>query len=111
MQSLARSLLGSGLIALVVAGLGACTAGPAAPTSPVDGVVTGVDAPTLDRVDSFTLRLDSGDELTFGVEPGDPDVTATDLREHRNFGFRLRVFFTQNESGARIAERAEHAEG
>lgn len=65
----------------------------------------------MDRVDSFTLRLDSGAELTFAVAPGDPDVTAADLREHRNFAFRLRVFFTRDASGNLVAERAEHSEG
>lgn len=81
------------------------------PLSPVDGVVTELDAPALDRVESFGLRLDSGEELTFAVEQGDPDVTATDLREHRNFALRLRVFFTRAGSGELVAERAEHVEG
>ena len=91
--------------------LTACAAGPPGPTSPVDGVVTELEAPALDRVESFVLRLDSGEELTFAVEPGDPDVTATDLREHRNFALRLRVFFSRAGSGALVAERAEHVEG
>lgn len=73
--------------------------------------MTEVDAPALDRVESFTLRLDSGDELTFEVAPGDPNVTAADLREHRNFAYRLRVFFQRDESGGLRAERAEHSEG
>ena len=77
----------------------------------MEGVVTEVDAPALDRVKSFTLRLDSGEELTFAVEPGDRDVTASDLREHRNFGFRLRVFFSRDDAGSLTASTAEHAEG
>lgn len=71
--------------------------------------MTEVDAPALDRVASFTVQLDSGEELRFTVAPGDPDVTAADLREHRNFALRLRVFFTPDESGALVAERTEHS--
>lgn len=87
-----------------------CSLAPAGPTSPVDGIVTQVDTPALDRVESFILRLDSGEELTFTVAPGDPDVTAADLREHRNFAFRLRVYFTHDQGGNLLAERAEHSE-
>lgn len=108
MPSLARSALAAWL---AVAGLSACALEEAQPTSPVDGIVTEVEATKLDTVDFFTLRLDSGDELMFGVAPGDPDVTAADLREHRNFALRLRVFFTPDEAGSLIAERTEHAEG
>ena len=108
-----RSLLHRSLIRLLFATavLAACVATPAGPTSPVEGIVTDVDAPTLDRVDSFSMRLDSGAELTFVVAPGDPDVTAADLREHRNFAFRLRVFFSRDAAGNLLAEQAEHSEG
>jgi hypothetical protein len=75
----------------------------------VDGLVTEVNAPKLDTVESFTLQLDSGEELTFLVAPGDPDVTAADLREHRNFALRLRVVFSSDDSGALIAESIEHS--
>lgn len=109
MRSLARSTIPAGLIISAVA-LGACAAQPAAPTSPVDGLVTEVDAPTLDAVESFTLQLDSGEELTFLVAAGDPDVAAADLREHRNFALRLQVVFRRDDSGALIAESAEHSE-
>lgn len=105
----ARSLLGAAIL-VVTLGAAGCAGEPPGPTSPVDGIVTDVDAPALDRVESFTLRLDSGEELTFAVAPGDPDVTAADLREHRNFAFRLRVHFTRDEAGNLIAERAEHSE-
>ena len=99
--------LAAAAVALLVS---ACSPGPTGPTSPVDGIVTEVNAPALDRVESFTLRLDSGEELTFAVAPGDPEVTAADLREHRNFAFRLRVFFSRDESGNLVAEGAEHSE-
>lgn len=72
--------------------------------------MTEVDAPALDRVESFTLRLDSGEELVFKVARGDPDVTAADLREHRNFAFDLLVYFSRDEAGTLIAERVEHYE-
>ena len=91
--------------------LAASAAGPPEPTSPVDGIVTELDAPALDRVESFSLRLDSGEELTFTVEPGDPDVMAADLREHRSFAIRMRVFFTNTNAGELLAERAEHSGG
>ena len=99
--------LAAGVVGLLIS---ACSPAPAGPASPVDGIVTEVNAPSLDRVESFTLRLDSGEELDFTVAPGDPEVTAADLREHRNFAIRLRVFFTRTDSGELLAERAEHFE-
>lgn len=72
--------------------------------------MTEVDAPALDLVESFTLRLDSGEELVFEVEEGDPDVAAADLREHRNFALRVRVYFTPTDSGELLADRTEHAD-
>lgn len=108
-----RLLVRSAVLAILtgtITSLGACTSQPPTPSSPVDGIVTEVVAPSLDRVESFTLRLDSGEELTFTVTPGDRDVTAADLREHRNFALRLRVSFSRTEGGALIADRAEHFE-
>ena len=92
---------------LLVAG---CAAAPAPTSSSVYGIVTDVDAPALDHVESFTLELDSGEELVFKVAPGDPDVTAADLREHYNFAFDLRVYFSRDESGDLVAQRVEHYE-
>ena len=88
----------------------ACAGEPTRTSWSVYGIVTDLDAPALDRVASFTLELDSGEELVFKVAPGDPDVTAADLREHYNFAFDLLVYFSRDESGDLVAERVEHYE-
>lgn len=108
MKSLARRARIASALALSAYLLTSRAAGPPEPSSPVYGIVTELDAPALDRVESFSLQLDSGEEMTFRVEPGDRDVTAADLREHRNFAVRMRVFFTRTDSGELLAERVEH---
>jgi hypothetical protein len=61
------------LLALAsVAGLGlaACSAPPtAAQTQTVKGVLLEVVSPGIDKVDSFTVRTDDGQELTFVTAP------------------------------------------
>lgn len=97
-----------GSLVLVTAG---CSAPSADLSSPVEGIVTALDAPAMNRVESFALRLDSGATLTFSVAVGDPDVTAAELREHLSFALRLRVHFTRLDSGELLADAVEHAAG
>lgn len=83
---------------------------PAAPTSPVEGVVTDVQVASLTEVEQFSLQLDSGETLVFSVAPGDPDVPASELREHLNFAIRLRVTF-HREADDLVADAVEHGSG
>ena len=92
-------------VAFVLAG---CA--PAGPTSPVEGVVTDVQVASLTEVEQFSLQLDSGETLVFAVEPGDPDVPATELREHLNFAIRLEVAFHREGDGL-VADAVEHGSG
>ena len=72
--------------------------------------MTDVQATSLSEVDQFSLQLDSGETLVFVVEPGDPDVPATELREHLNFAIRLRVIF-HSEGDDLVADAVEHGSG
>lgn len=92
----------------LVAVLAACAA--SGPTSPVEGIVTDVQVASLTEVDEFTVQLDSGETLVFAVEPGDPDVPATELREHLNFAIRLEVTF-HRDGDRLVAEAVEHGSG
>lgn len=83
---------------------------PAGPTSPVEGIVTDVQVASLTEVEQFRLQLDSGETLTFTVEPRNPEVAATELREHLNFAIRLRVAF-HREGESLVADAVEHGTG
>ncbi len=87
--------------------LAACAA---APTSPVEGIVTDVQAASLTEVEQFSLQLDSGETLVFAVEAGDPNIPASELREHLNFAIRLEVTFHQGDDGL-VADEIEHGSG
>ena len=97
----------AGRLLLTALLLGACA--PAGPTSPVDGVVTDVRTASLTEVEQFSLLLDSGETLVFAVDPGDPDLPASELRDHLNFAMRVRVWFRGGEQ--LVAERVEHGTG
>lgn len=88
--------------------LAACAA--AGPASPVEGIVTDVQVASLTEVEQFSLQLDSGKTLVFAVEPGDPDVAASELREHLNFAIRLKVTFRRDGDDL-IAEAVAHGTG
>lgn len=47
----------------------ACAAPPATPALTARGVLLDVEAPSLQKVDSFTLRTDDGQELHFVTGP------------------------------------------
>lgn len=93
------------LTALVVAGC----ATPV-PDSPVEGIVTDVQVASLTEVEAFSLELDSGDTLVFAVDAGNPDVPASELREHLNFAIRLKVSF-HPEGEELVADAVEHGSG
>lgn len=69
--------------------------------------MTDVQVASLTEVEQFSLQLDSGDTLVFAVEPGDPDVLASELREHLNFAIRLEVAF-RRDGDRLVADRVEH---
>lgn len=71
-------------------------------------MVTDVETVSLIEVEQFSLQLDSGEELVFVVEPRDPDVPASELREHLNFALRLQVTF-HRDGHELIADAIEHA--
>lgn len=76
------------------------------------GLVIAVDQPELTRVDSFTLRTDTGEELVFAV--GKLDLSgggfnAGHLREHMATSTRVAVDYTMTGS-ARTATRLTDAE-
>lgn len=97
----------TGRLLLTALLLGACS--PAGPTSPVEGVITDVRTRSLTEVEQFSLLLDSGETLVFAVEPGDPDLPASELREHLNFAMRVQVWFRDGEQ--LVADRIEHGAG
>lgn len=70
----------------------------AATTSRAEGLVISVDQRTLTQVNSFVLRTDAGEELTFvlGVlDMTDGGFSAGHLREHMATASRIAVQFTQ----------------
>ena len=76
----------------------------------MEGIVTDVRVISLTEVEGFSLQLDSGEVLTFAVEPGDPDVPASELREHLNFAIRPEVSF-HRDGDRLVADAVEHGCG
>lgn len=76
----------------------------------MEGTVTDVRVASLTEVEQFSLRLDSGETVVFRVEPGDPDVPASELREHLNFAIRLEVSF-HRDGDRLVADAVEHGSG
>lgn len=72
--------------------------------------MTDVQVASLTEVEHFALQLDSGEVLTFTVDPGDPDVPAAELREHLNFAIRLEVWF-HRDADRLVADAVEHGSG
>ena len=83
---------------------------PAGPRSPVQGIVTDLQVGSLTEVDQFSLLLESGETLVFAVDAGDPDVPASELREHFNFAIRLEVTF-HHDGDRLVADAVEHGSG
>ena len=72
--------------------------------------MTDLQIASLAEVQQFSLQLDSGETLIFVVEAGDPDVAASELREHLNFAIRLEVTFHQDKDRL-VADAVEHGSG
>ena len=80
-------------------------------TSPVVGLLTGIDAEGLTRVTGFRLRTDDGAEIPFriGVLENGADFPPGHLAEHMATTTKVRVFFRE-EGGERVVYRLEDAE-
>ncbi len=68
---------------------------PSAPASPVEGVVTKIDATGLDKVNGFTIRTADGASLTFriGTLENGAEFPPGHLKEHQATSSPVRVFF------------------
>jgi hypothetical protein len=81
------------------------------PSSPVVGVLTGIDTAGLDQVAGFTLRLDDGRELAFqlGELENEVEFPPGHLGEHLASVSPVRVFF-RGEGDGLVVYRMEDAE-
>jgi hypothetical protein len=79
--------------------------------SPVEGLLTRLDAEGLVRVSGFRLRTDDGRELDFamGVTENGVEFPPSHLAEHMATTSKVRVFF-RDEAGARVVYRLEDAD-
>lgn len=85
----------------------ACTPVKGPPPATATGVVISVDGPSAVQVDSFTLRTDSGQVLTFTVgrlDLANGGLPAPHLREHLISGEPITVEF-EAVGGENIARR------
>lgn len=90
-------------MALLAVGLLACSqpAAPAAATRTVKGVLLDVESPNIQKVDSFTLRTDDGQELQFTTAPNFNEgvahlMTPGHMRQHMALGDPVEVSYTDN---------------
>jgi hypothetical protein len=88
------------VIAIGIAAFGLVACGPAGPVSPLDGIVTQVDATGLTDVRGFTLRIAGGALVQFTMGPLEnaTQFSPGHLKEHQASGSPVRVFFTTNGS-------------
>jgi hypothetical protein len=88
--------------------LAACSAPPAAAqTHTVRGVLLDVESPGIQKVDSFTLRTDDGQELQFSTTPDFNRgvahlMTPGHMRQHMALGDPVEVTY-RDEDGAHVA--------
>jgi len=84
---------------------------PAAPASPVTGVLVKVDSQGLTKVRGFTLRTDSAAEIPFtiGTLENGAEFPPGHLAEHMSTSSPVRVFF-RDEGGTLVVYRIEDAE-
>jgi hypothetical protein len=82
------------LLALLLITAGAC----GQPLESAAGLVVSVDSPSLGRVDSFELRTDDGDILTFDTTDLDfrRDFPAAHLGEHMRLAQAVRVTYRRD---------------
>ena len=88
------------MCACVVAILCACTQA-APPTQTVRGVLLDVEAPSIQKVDGFTLRTDQGEELHFATAPDFNQgvahlMTPGHMRQHMALGDPVEVSYRED---------------
>jgi len=98
---------------LVCVLLGACSGASAAPsasapTQTVRGVLLDVESPSIQKVDSFTLRTDSGDEMHFVTAPNFNQgsshlMTPGHMRQHMALADPVEVTYEVDSSGTLVA--------
>jgi hypothetical protein len=97
-----------GLAALVAAAFLLATACGSGERSAV-GVIVDVQASSLAEVESFTLRTDDGELLTFRLAPeaprsGEEAFVASHLRSHASLAQRVKIIYRE-EDGVLLAVR------
>ena len=95
----------TGLLALALVGAVCTSGGP----QTVRGVVVAVEAHSIARADTLTLRADDGRDLQFRVAP-EVDWTPGHLREHAALGDPVVVTFVR-EDDTLVAVRLADATG
>jgi hypothetical protein len=80
------------------------------PASPIDGVVTSVDATGLTEVHGFTLRTSGGATYTFklGALENATQFSPSHVAEHMATSVPVRVYFT-DQAGDHVVYRLEDA--
>ena len=94
-----------GVVAAVV--FVACAAPPATPAQTARGVLLDVEAPSLQKVDSFTLRTDDGQELHFVAAPNFNEgvshlMTPGHMRQHMALADPVEVTY-RDDNGTLVA--------
>jgi hypothetical protein len=99
-RALVAALMAALLSGAGVAGCVRGVDGPSAPVSPVDGIVTQVEASGLTVVQAFTIRLADGASLRFVVGPLENPTRFPPghLKEHQASASPIRVYFTASGS-------------
>jgi hypothetical protein len=106
-----------GIVAAVIAlgafALAGGTSAPSAaplPPSPLIGVVTSVDAPSLGKVNGFDLRLGDGSivSLKVGILENATDFSPSHLSEHQATSVPVRAFYRLG-NGIPVVYRLEDA--
>ena len=85
----------------------ACSAPTAAAPQTARGVLLDVEAPSLQKVDSFTLRTDAGEELHFTAAPNfnagvSHLMTPGHMRQHMALADPVEVTY-RNDNGVLVA--------
>src|SRR5579864_1801829 len=95
---------------MVLAALLCACASSAPATQTVRGVLLDVEAPSIQKVDSFTLRTDDGQELHFTTAPNFNQgvahlMTPGHMRQHMALGDPVEVTY-RDDSGTLVALEA-----
>jgi hypothetical protein len=103
----------AGVAASVASLLSACTftPQPPVPTYVVRGVLLDVVAPSIQKIDSFTLRSDDGEELHFVAAPNfnqgvAHQMTPGHMRQHMALADPILVTYTKEPDGTLVALNA-----